>query len=785
MRGKLKDNSGQNEFQDIKRAAELRLRLEPWRFDKEFTDQGGRIYYAVDTNIVKMFTNPISLKNYARFLTDDDRTCEILAWALSRFIFFRLTDSSLPLLIIPPHHKELERVFNAIAHVALADKGKFYSENLNSIVSKIKPHFDKYKRTKNMEALISSLENDTIALALFAYGGGNGPTAEMTRITDLLEKGRLLHIDHYYESSSEKPWTLPVLPVNNNQNGYETLCNYVKSWTERFGKTKEQKITPDNASNDAKVLAHLEWINRDLGGDKKRLVLISGDQALHKTAGEYKIDGEQTFADLYIRDPRVFMATPDFILYKREGKIVGDLIGWLDTFFANYQPGISNKRLHEISKLGGVEGNKLAKEFLKKSPDCISKLREDWQKHVYLTAMEYGFKSTEDQFKDFLEHIEAKDDVDEVKREINSMISEVVINLWKSASYTGLWSMVEELNDLPNKPKSADQLPLRGIPVLRLPIVNNILEKLTSTLQTEEIIGNKTSFEQITCEEQSGYAAFLLHALAFGAKCRWKVSVTLSTLALHIAKHEAPNDKLSKGVEPITGNEAWYLLAWATRHTAKTASELSAVKQYMKKAISCKAKALKAIGIDSDGYDIRYESEFVAIHMTYHLFRIFKGETIPDGLEIPPLSQCQSRIVELLEELELENLEKEYIRVMLKKQLLTYLFSILLLRQFKEDETGMEREIQDIPTKWFPEFEIIMGSKELRTQTCLTKPIYDVACYFYGTAKKKQQKHDCAEDVNKILNKDKVKSCYLMPYDEEFYGFLRDIVNDYCKRCNS
>ena len=161
--------------------------------------------------------------------------------------------------------------------------------------------------------------------------------------------------------------------------------------------------------------------------------------------------------------------------------------------------------------------------------------------------------------------------------------------------------------------------------------------------------------------------------------------------------------------------------------------------------------------------------------MTYHLFRLFSQEKSP--AYVPPnLAQCQKRILELLRSLKLDKQEKEYIRLTVKKQLLVYLFCALLLRQFKDNEIGMEQERQEI-LQWLPEFKAILEYQGHRTKTCFTFPAYLCACYLYGM--KEQQKEECLIDAKKFLSKKRVQRCYVMPYDEALYDFFMDIVSGY------
>lgn len=752
----MNDTTLLREFKYIRDAAELRLQLEPWRTDKKFGGQEDGIFYAVDTDVVKLFSDPVGTSKYANVFPDDDEYIrEILAWALGQFIFFRLTKDR-PLFVIPPHHQEMDRVFAGIARDAAKERAE-----VSDIWPRLEKHLQEYKRTNDMDAMVSSLKKEPLDLIRFAYGEGKGYTAELARITELLRHDRLLHIEGYVYHPCGEPWTLPALHDETDSGDYDTLKKLTKSWSERLGATtsKSKKQRQFLISDDAEVLARLVWINRELEGTKKRVVLISGDPSLQRAAAEYPYNSH-TFADLFIRDPMVFITAPDFLTAKsmHEGEtdkeLKPGLIGWLDVFLARFEPGRSgyNKRLRVILGLNEQQGDELAHKFLEKTPDSISKRKRDWKQFVRWAAVEYGLGSDRKHLEERLAKIITEDGLIQVRKKVDEQVSKVWHDLWKGATETGYWSLDKQ-----------QVLPLRGVPALRFTLesADALSRDLCCTLRHEKIIQDSDSLAKLNEEDPSNYTASVIYALAFGAKGRWGVARTLLEFALYIADNEARNYDLPKEYEPITGNEAAYVLAWAIRHNVKSAAQLRNAQRYLKKATPRKATAT-----GGDGTDIRYKSESIAIDMTYHLFRLFSQEKIP--AYVPTLAQCQKRLLELLRSLKLDKQEKEYIRLTVKKQLLVYLFCALLLRQFKDKETDMKQDRQEI-LQWLPEFKTLLEREGHRTKTCFTQPIYLCTCYLYGM---KEQQKKCLIDAKKFLSKKRVQRCYVMPYDEALYGFF-------------
>lgn len=769
----MKDTTPVRKFEYIRDAATLRLRLELWRTDQKFGGQKKGIFYAVDTDVVKLFLDPAGNSKYATvFPGDDVYIREILAWALGRFIFFRLTKDR-PLFVIPPHHQEMDRVFAGIARNAAKERTR-----VSDIWPRLEKHLKKYEQTNNMDALVSSLKKEPLGLIRFVYGEGKGYTAELARITELLRHDRLLHIERYVDRRSGEPWTLPVLHDETVSRDYDTLKELSESWSERLGatKSKSQKQRRFSIADDAEVLARLEWINRELEETGKRLVLISGAPSLQRAAADYYWDNSHTFADLFIRDHRVFLAAPDFLTAEpmNEEKVSKELkpglIEWLDVFLSRFEPGSSgyDKRLREdVLKLKGPRRDELAHKFREKTSDGISKLQRDWKQFIRLAGVEYGLSFDQKHWKK-LATIITKDGLSQVREKVDRQVSKVWHDFWKVATETGYWS-TDPLEEQPDGVMDKQQvLPLRGVPALRFTLkwADALSKDLCCTLDHEKIFQDSDSLAMLKKEDQSNYTASVIYALAFGAKGRWGVARILSEFALYIADHEAHGYDIPEGYEPITGNEAAYLLAWAIRHNVKTAAQLRTARKYLEEATLRKATAT-----GGDGTDIRYKSESIAIDMSYHLFRLFSQEKIP--ADVPTLAQCQKRILELLRSLEMDKQEKEYIRLTVKKQLLVYLFCALLLRQFKDKEIGMEQEMQEI-LQWLPKFKAILEYQGHRTKTCFTFPAYLCACYLYGM---KEQQKKCLIDAKKFLSKKKVQRCYVMPYDEALYAFFMDLVS--------
>ena len=764
-------------FQYIHDAAYFRLQLDPWITDKRFRNNGGKIYYAVDTDVIKLYSDPSNHKKYARvFAQDSSNTREILAWALGNLIFYALNGTE-PLLIIPPHHLEIERVINGIACNAARER-----DEVIAFLPQLEEAVNKYQRTKKIDPLIQFFKNKPLALINYAMGGVEGVTAELNRITTLLTDVKILHIDRYVDKRDNQDITIPLLQDDIKEEDYDILAELSKSWEQRLKKTKSKSRGKELIADDAEALARLEWINNEWKDKKKRLVIISGDQALHKAARGYIGEYRNNFADMYIRHPMSFLAAPQFLSFvspEKSGDITGEdksknkiiklgLMKWFDVFLAQYEPsqeGYAEQLRKIIDTTEKNEQNKIANNYLtdKKRKDSLQNLISDWHEFINLIGFSRGFVGNDSHT--MIEKIGEKN-IDELRQEILEKTETVWERFLQSATEVGFWSTnAFERNVEEN---SIIQLPLRGIPAPRFTLdpVCEYIKELCLTLQHGPII-KKTkdiSFQDINRKDPSGYSAFFLFSLAFGAAGRWGVSRTLAKHALDIADNLSPDKQLPSDLEPITGNEASYILAWSIRHGAKNAEMLREAKGYLDQAVE---RIVKATGKNKS--DIRYDSEYIAIYMTAHFFNIFKGQTFTQ--KIPSLEECHRLIISLLTLLEENTKEEEYIQRTVKKQLFVYLFSGFILRKYKnKDNVPQQQEMEVI--NYLTAFKELIEGVGPPVKTCFTKPVYLAACSLLADNSKKQK--ECQAEAKDIIKERKlyINRCSVMPYDEELYEFL-------------
>ena len=438
----MKPDAQQADFGYLRAAARLRLRLERWRGDQAFLKGGGRIAYATDSDVVTLFLDPQGNLGYAAVFEDEgDMAREVVAWVLARFIFYRLAGNA-PLLLIPPHNIELED--HCSRHRQKSGNLLRYLQDEVRIIEELR---EAYRKTGDKDALIQGIEENAIRVVRLLYGGGVGPSAEARRMAELLRCGRLLHMERYIDEQDR--WVVPVLYDDVDEDDRETLKELRDDWKARLKDSKSPATREYRVDRDAEALARLEWANAEAGAER-RLILISGDHALQSAAEAYEVSAGVSFRDLYVRDPRAFLAAMvRDLLAAQDTEIPGPtrtielgLIGWLDLLFTRFEPRVPGylERLKKlVINLEAPEGQALARQFSRDDPNWAMQLRDEWTGLVNLAAVDAGMIANRELATQFAHQV-AGMDADTLRECIEQHISDARNELWRSGMEAGFWS---------------------------------------------------------------------------------------------------------------------------------------------------------------------------------------------------------------------------------------------------------------------------------------------------------------------------------------------------------
>jgi len=746
----------------LRAAARQRRFMHPWLEDKRIAENGGKILYAVDADIVILYTAPVETsvttergrEGYAQIFPEDEKNLSIaLGRALAEHIFHHLSGSDFPLLIIPPIEEEIREVYNAVARNAEAKK-----EEARGDLDRLKTLLAELKEKLN-EELLNDLPK--AAPALFEIlAGRRGAIVEFNRFNRLLADTRIAPPEFVLKQGlvTDETVVQALSPIEDVK-GWMQIYKLREAWLERLLKTKSKKRYTEIISRDAQALARLEWINNHLDKDS-RLVYITGDASLHKAGNDYcQEQGGDSFADLYLRHPKAYLAEglvlfPNKKQHDTPEKVETELFDWLDTFLAQLKLGGED----DIKKIDGLLGeSKSALEdrvrpVLDTDPNILDRFQKNWAAYVR-DHMLVALHETPNVLDGDALGVELVGDIgiliERVERQLEEKIRESWDEFFAAATEAGYRLVL-------GKKRRSRNLP----PLLfnRLPKTQEFAEKVLEPRDYKDAIKNLLE------EDPSKYSYYLAFACLLAAEGNWHVSAILAGRAMDIAR------KCPKATN-ISGREATYLRAVAMRHNASSVKDLDKLAPLLDEAEKC-------LAIDRGnrpglpGGEIRFKAERLAIYWCYHMFRLFLGKETPSENVVPTLAQLQEKVEALLNELEEIEIDKRIVRKV-ERSLLTNLFMTALLRWGKGKE-----KIDMVPMRpYFDRFRNNFESKETRSSeiSFQIKAVY-LAAGWWTTEDSKEKEQFQNKLISHLTDLD-IQENSVAPFDKQRFEFLRDIVS--------
>lgn len=645
--------------QTIRAAAALMAKCNALWQDEQYVDQGWRVDYAVDTDVLKLFMAPEQMSKYAQVFDEDENseTTQLLAGILGEYILHDLPgsrardgDKQGHLFIISPHDEELERMTSALASKVLVKTEKA-KELIRTIVDKLTD-----SNQQDKEAFL----RDVVANAkdlIDAFDGEAGPRRELSRLSLLGEK-RVLNISRFqpYQTSTHGDTILPPRGDIPSPERDEFVA-LVGSWRVLLTKHMAWRKPQYALSRDAFVMATLEWVNRRQILNKRRLVLITGSEYLVNAAQEVLIRSEGSFAQCYLRHPLSFVATKSFFEHsaknKQGSKHYSDtppfrLSDWLNLFFpaalkkiAKFGVQVDTKVLIKIASGNNKElntavailaSNESKSQGVAQFPDD---LLENWANAIAITATLRGFTPTlkhwKDRVQEFVAQVENKLSlgwkVSDFQRELDKLAYRSLSDLYLSTSKLGTLSDVK--------------VNVRGLPALRFDKPYRQAETICAKLVNGMFNGRNSSIDSLYSDlrlmDASNYHAHVIHALVFAGQGHWFATRTLCRIALRVV-----DDLPDSGRNYRTGREAAYLLAVTDRRLARNETELLATRERM---IDVRKRENPSLAGQSAQDDVRFDSEDFAREALTEQFLFFSSKNTDSS---KPFQDYLSRAEEIV-----------------------------------------------------------------------------------------------------------------------------------------
>lgn len=650
-----------------------KLRMHQMRADRLLSDYSGTTFFALDTPVVTMFTDPASNPFGRVFRSDKPHEATAMTLALGEYVFFEMTD--LPFFQLAPHFRETGSIFDIISRAAVSRdeddleeyveifkerffrERRFIEENYSDEVSANRNELlsnDSSTREKGeffqdgLEGMLKIVLPNSERKAKNSAGNVNAGR-EYLRFLKLLAGSKLL-IQDDMQSILQSTESYKFIAEGFRPEGtiaeWATHSERKQAWLSEFSSI-DIKRKPHNLENDAEALASLEQLNERLSRYNARVILLSGDQLILQAA-ELRSAKQSSSKYAFVLDPVAFIFDA---LSWQGNRAVGDdrhqYSNWLDGLLTTYTGG-KERFFSEIEDLA------------KATPDSISRLRESLE---LLDAEGGGFEErlgTWEEFKkpvlaleliynsgenDLFRALVGDSPGSEVGGEIDTKLAELrddavsrIDRKWDDIliSFTragvGLLYGFRHGSGQMQRPRNPPIIRFDGFPTATR-LVHDLsqthdLHSVTRLSERLQEIGNDTYSADLG-NTDLGYLSCLVYAAICASEVKWAVARGLASRAVRIAE-SGPIP--TKGDVEISGREAYYLLGMSQRLTLsfdhqepqaslqKIRSNLSHADANLDKAINALAKEREA----KDGVflekktikGIRFSTEKLAVETT-------------------------------------------------------------------------------------------------------------------------------------------------------------------------
>jgi hypothetical protein len=633
-----------NLAEDIRNAIELREMLFQRQLDDRFLEEGGTIYYAVDSNVINFWalnTSPGYQSAAARTRVfrgppgtyppkSETRVFDII---LSHVVNSLAWKERNPLIILPGHDEEAR-----LTHTRLLELLSGQVARAQSIKSELSQIFDKLRSAAPSRRIkVAEGYEDRLHDILYAM---DDHKEKLRQFNWLMVNGRLLVAGRVGSHAAWKtlidaiPGLVPVLSGILPAPDPFAKPGSVEWWEKRL----ERKMEPEFVEADKVALSTLNRLNLLLDDYHVRVVLITNNTDIIDSAKAYRPFlhgddnwGRYTFSDLFLRHPKAMLFEADILRPGSTDNSLEEQSGWLDAFLARVT-GIETKDLttfrYQLKDMTTeTQLRAWARTALYESPGVHDKLLSEWVTHVDNITLAHVSTSLEAQKN--IRFRWGRGDAaqlkipDEFENQIDALTEGSWTDFFLSAAKLGYEMIGLSAEKARGQKRNVPIIFLRDLPEGEA--VLELIYEFNGVIDNETEIRRRLALLGEADGRAARYISAICYALLFAYADKWLVARTLALRAVDIAEglqtRKWPGDSVS---DKVSGREAFYFASVTHRLTARSAKQLEICDCFIAQAHSRLKQDLnnktKRLSKYPKMTGLRFAAEEVGIQTSRNLF---------------------------------------------------------------------------------------------------------------------------------------------------------------------
>lgn len=601
-------------------------------------DQEFKIIYAVDSNVVDVFTDPSGRASksdhrqigYGEIFKGDSHAQKAaFVSALGKYIWYHLTEDR-PLLLIPTVDEEVFFLLQKAGRsLTRPDDAKV---RLASLAARLRSETGKAAQDAARELAVEIVNLKRVA-----------------RLLQLRKDDRLRSVDELFDGRFNG-FDRDAISVFAPMTSLRKMVSYAElrsKWEDLLGCVG--RIRDQRFERDIDALARLEMWNEDLARltPRRRLVYITGDSSILAAAKSRTVSnvfrdhfGEMTFQGLFVRHPRCFLDRPGALreMPDKEYRVSDpdSLRSLLSLLLGEFQKagrrlGAWNWAKWRFELEGNVKDD--VKTVGEKRPGFLSAFLTDWAKFadaVELTAFNSGHLIPFDEQDKELR-------VDALREYISGHMTDLQRELdesWDACveAFSEFRFLIRILSEHHRSFRITPGLCLEGEGRDRfLKAAERWLAK------PEEFDQNVFEDEKKASRDIDGtdYNFLVTTAYILASGQNWPSAAFLCAHARSIAEKETNKHGDGPVENGANGREACYLETIARRHLARTSDELASIEKLLVKAEDIHKKELaihnQKGSAPLDVVPERFEIERCSLHHARIMLEWYKTKTYDAG----------------------------------------------------------------------------------------------------------------------------------------------------------